>query len=618
MSYCLNPNCLSRQNPDDAIICQHCKSRLLLNDRYHPLYPIGRGGFGSTFLARDAYKPSKPNCVIKQFHGKGLEDAAKAEELFHREAELLDKLGKHLQIPELLAHFKQDDYLYLVQEFIDGQNLNQELKQEGIFSEEKVWRFLEELLFILQFVHQNNVIHRDIKPENIIRHRTLNKLFLVDFGIAKNATEATFNKTGTVIGSEGYTAPEQHEGKPALTSDLYSLGATCYHLITRSDPSRLLYAWVDWQKELRENLERRDISYELICIVTKLLQPNINQRYQSVEEVLQDLHLEENYINTESPIIFCAPKLKPNIESWKCVNTLTGHDWDVLTVAISPDSQTIASGSTDHTIKIWNLQTGKLLSTKVHYITEKSSADIHFITFSPNGKTVVSGSWGHSGQTTIHLWELSTMKVIQTLPKNSGWVNSITFSPDGQTLASGGRDQAIKLWNLDTGKLIKRLEEHSRTVNSITFNPNGRILASGSADKTIKIWNIPTGELLNTFAEHFDSVNSVAISPDGQILASSSADTTIKIWNITTGEVLNTFAEHLGSVKSVAISPDGQILASGSTDNTIKIWHLATGELLKTFKEHSQSVNSVTFSPNGQFLASASTDNTIKIWQCNS
>ena len=287
MSYCLNPNCLSPQNPDDAELCQRCQSLLLLNDRYRPLDPIGRGGFGRTFKAIDEYKPSKPNCVIKQFHGKGFNDVAKAKELFHREAELQEKLGKHPQIPELLALCPQYNYLYLVQEFIDGRNLNQELKEEGTFSEDKIWQLLKDLLPVLQFVHTNQVIHRDVKPENIIRHTADNRLFLVDFGIAKLATEAILAKTGTVIGSEGYTASEQHEGKPRFASDLYSLGATCYHLLTYADPSRLLYSWVDWQKEVREKLENRDISDGLIDVLNKLLQPDISQRYRSAEEVLK-------------------------------------------------------------------------------------------------------------------------------------------------------------------------------------------------------------------------------------------------------------------------------------------------------------------------------------------
>jgi WD40 repeat protein len=574
MSYCLNPNCQSPPNPDDAECCHWCKTRLLLNDRYRPLEPIGRGGFGRTFKARDEYKPSKPSCVIKQFHGKGFNDAAKAKELFHREAELQEKLGKYPQIPELLALCPQDNYLHLVQEFIDGCSLNQELKEEGTFSEDNVWQLLKDLLPVLHFVHANQVIHRDVKPENIIRHSIDERLFLVDFGIAKLATEAIPAKTGTVIGSEGYTAPEQHEGKPQFASDLYSLGATCYHLLTYADPSRLLYSWVNWQKELRDKLENRDISDELIDVLNKLLQPDISQRYQSAEEVIQDLNLKLTQATAESPLVFPGSIPKPHSQTWRCVRTLTGHQWYVRTVAISPDNQTLASGATDHNINIWNLNTGEL----IHTLAQRSG-DVNSIVFSPNGKTIVSAGWASSSskpskttQKTVLLWHLSKMERLYAFLGHFGSVRSVAISPDGQTLASGAGDKTIKLWNLSTGELVNTLFGHSSSVLSVAISRDGQTLASGGGDKTIKVWNLSTGELLNTLSEHSDSVRSVTFSPDGQTLASGSDDSTIKIWHLSTGELLTTLTEHSEGVNSVTFSPDGQILASGSDDGTIKIW----------------------------------------------
>jgi WD40 repeat protein/tRNA A-37 threonylcarbamoyl transferase component Bud32 len=623
MSYCLNPNCLSPQNPENAKNCQRCQSRLLLNDRYRPLDPIGRGGFGRTFKAIDEYKPSKPNCVIKQFHGKGFDNAAKAEELFHREAELQEKLGKHPQIPELFALCPQDNYLYLVQEFIDGRSLIQELKEEGTFSEDKIWQLLKDLLPVLQFIHDNQVIHRDIKPENIIRHSAEDRLFLVDFGIAKLATEAILAKTGTVIGSEGYTAPEQHEGKPRFASDLYSLGATCYHLLTYVGPSRLLYSWVDWQKELRDNLENRDISEELIDVLNKLLQPDISQRYQSAEEVIQDLDLELTQAAPES-LLISPISATSHSQVWKCLHTIPVPTFNVRCVAISQDGQTLASGDEAHKIRIWNLHSGELLCEYVRYVYDGQSGDVYSIAFCPDGETLVSSGWGSGArsmankiQKTIQLLNFKTGEVIRYFPKTLEPAYSVAISPDGQTLASDGDNATVKLWNLRTGELLHTLSEHSKFVWSVAISPDGQTLASGSQDKTIKLWNLPTGKLIYTLSDHSEPVHAVAISGDSQTLASGSQDNTVKLWHVGTGKLRRTLSGHSGRVNSVAFSPDGQILASGSKDDTIRRWHVETGELLCTLVGESrrEGIWSVAFSPDGQILASGIGGGMIKIWQ---
>jgi WD40 repeat protein len=624
MSYCLNSRCQSPRNPDDAEHCQCCQTRLLLNERYRSVDPIGGGGFGRTFKAIDEYKPSKPYCVIKQFHGKGFpDDPAKAEELFHREAELQESLGKHRQIPELMAHFEQDNYLYLVQEFIDGRNLHQEFKEEGTFSEAKVWQLLKDLLPVLQFVHDNRVIHRDINPENIIRHNADDRLFLVDFGIAKLATEAALAKTGTVIGKPGYKAPEQHDGKPRFASDLYSLGATCYYLLTYADASRLLYNWVDWQKELRDKLEIRDVSDELISVLTKLLQPDISQRYQSAKEVLQRLNFEPTQLTTESPLILPV-SATPHPQIWNCLHTIPVRTYNVRCVAISPDGHTFASGDESHKIRIWNLHSGELQCEYERYVYDGQSGDVYSIAFSPDGETLVHSGWATGSrsmrneiQKTIQVLNFKTGEVIRYFPITLESAYSIAISPDGHTLVSDGDNATVKVWNLQTGELRYTLYGHSKVIWSVAISPDGQTIASGSQDKTIKLWNLSTRRLICTLSEHSQPVYAVAISPDSQTLASGSQDNTVKLWHIGTGNVLRTLSEHSGRVNSVTFSPDGHILASGSKDDTIRLWHVETGELLCTLVADSrrEGIWSLAFSPDGQILASGIGGGTIKIWQ---
>ncbi|MBD1803884.1 CHAT domain-containing protein [Microcoleus sp. FACHB-SPT15] len=316
--------------------------------------------------------------------------------------------------------------------------------------------------------------------------------------------------------------------------------------------------------------------------------------------------------------------------SWVLKYTLTGHSDTVVSVVISPDGTTLASGSLDHTIKLWNLATGELLST----LTGHSSVVLS-LAFSPDGKILASGSNMEFQDGNIKLWDVDTARLQQTLGGSllALRVSCIAFSPDGQTLASGHIDTTIRLWHLGSGKVRRTLRGHGWDVRSVAFSPDGQFLVSGGIDGAIKIWNWRTGELLHTlnrpspsdligslvswFDSSIGSLWSVAISPDGQTLASGGSDQPIMLWNSSTGKLLRTLTEHSGTVLSVAFSPDGQTLVSGGDDNTIRIWNFQTGELLHTLR-HLGPVKSVAFSPDGQTLVSGSADMTVKIWRLSS
>ncbi|QNH59942.1 bifunctional serine/threonine-protein kinase/formylglycine-generating enzyme family protein [Limnospira indica] len=289
MSQCLNPDCL-HINPEGSQFCQKCGSKLRLAERYYAKSILGQGGFGRTFLALDDFKPSKPPCVIKQFlpQAQGTATLEKAAQLFDQEAQRLELLGKHSQIPELLAYFTADNRQYLVQEFIEGDTLQQQLDNQGAFTENQISSLLKDLLKVLYFVHKHQVIHRDIKPENIIRRASDNKLVLVDFGASKQVQRTSLSVTGTVIGSAEYCAPEQAMGKPQYGSDLYSLGVTCLYLLTQASPSDL-YDPLESKWVWREHLNGNQVSDKLGKILDHLVETVFKKRYQSVEEVWEDL-----------------------------------------------------------------------------------------------------------------------------------------------------------------------------------------------------------------------------------------------------------------------------------------------------------------------------------------
>ncbi|MBH8567004.1 pentapeptide repeat-containing protein [Nostoc sp. CENA67] len=298
MSYCLNPICPNPENVAYSQRCQSCGSRLLLRDRYRVVEPLGQGGFGATFLAHDQALPGEPSCVIKQLRPSGTAPHVlqMARELFEREAKTLGKIGNHPQVPRLLDYFEEQEQFYLVQEYISGATLQQEVKANGIFSETAVKQFLSEILPLLQYIHEQKVIHRDIKPANLIRRTQDARMVLIDFGAVKNqVTQATNNQFGQTaltayaIGTPGFAPPEQMAMRPVYASDIYALGVTCIYLLTGKTPKD-----IDYNPTTGEMMWERlvHVSDHLINVLRKMLDVSVRNRYQAATDVLRALEIE--------------------------------------------------------------------------------------------------------------------------------------------------------------------------------------------------------------------------------------------------------------------------------------------------------------------------------------
>ncbi|WOD40467.1 serine/threonine-protein kinase [Nodosilinea sp. E11] len=259
---------------------------------------LGRGGFGATFLARDELLPGKPPCVIKQLRpsAEAPHILDMARDLFKREAKILGMIGNHPQLPRLLDYFESGQEFFLVQEYINGFTLQQEVKRGGPFTEAGVKQFLSEILSMVQYVHDNHVIHRDIKPANIIRRDQDKKLVLIDFGAVKDkvnpAQAASSDQTALTayaIGTPGYAPPEQMAMRPVYASDIYALGVTCIYLLSGKAPKDLNYDPNTGELMWREQIH---ISDHFAGVLQKMLEVSVKHRYQSVEAIHRDLDLE--------------------------------------------------------------------------------------------------------------------------------------------------------------------------------------------------------------------------------------------------------------------------------------------------------------------------------------
>ncbi len=268
-------------------------SSSLLSNRYKVTRVLAQGGFGCTYLAKDMQRPGLPTCVVKQLMPARRDPRflQVARRLFDSEAEILEVLGQHNQIPELYAFFEEQQEFYLVQQFIPGHPLTEELPpHKDIKSEFYVVNMLKELLEILAFIHQRQVIHRDIKPANIIRCNQDNRLVLIDFGAVKLMQPQSKDQTelATVaIGTRGYTPPEQFAGHPRLSSDIYALGAIAIQALTGLLPHELQpnphtgnLEWREWAQ----------VSDKFAAIIDKMVRYHASERYKSAVEVLEDLN----------------------------------------------------------------------------------------------------------------------------------------------------------------------------------------------------------------------------------------------------------------------------------------------------------------------------------------
>ena len=336
------------------------------------------------------------------------------------------------------------------------------------------------------------------------------------------------------------------------------------------------------------------------------------------------------------------------------------EDRDVNSIVFSPDGNTIASGSGNGAIRLWNTHTGEFIKYLVGH-----TKSVNSVVFSPNGNRLIS-----TGEDGVCLWDVNTGEYIDEFQipavsaafspdgktcaiasemgifvrnahtlqflerlmetagsednnfrgKDIGSIQSVAFSPDGKTIVSCGGNN-IHLWDSHTNQLLNTLVGHTESVNSVVFSPDGETIASAGNDGTIRLWDANTRKRLKASMGHAESVNSVVFSPDGETIASAGNDRTIRLWDANTGELINTLIGHIENVNTVTFSPDGNTIASGSgklvylgegedqgtcVGQEIRLWNAHTGELINTLIGHTSVVNSVVFSPDGSTIASGS------------
>lgn len=596
MPYCLNPVCPKPTNPDGNNFCQGCGARLRLGDRYMAYQPLGQGQSSRTFVGIDTQQVLDPRCIIKQF------PMGKDADAFRQETARLAELSAHPQLPGILAYFERDQRQFLVQDFVEGRSLRQQLQDEGTFGEVQIREVLHAILPVLQYLHEHSVLHRDVKPANLIRRG--DRLILVDIGAAKFVTESTLGKTGTLMGSAEYAAPEQLMGKAVYASDLYSLGVSCLELMTGLSPFDLFDTTVGqwfWRSV------SVDISDDLGRILDRLVAQKVSDRYADAASVLRDLGASPTQIQMAASWkqpVWSAIWQDKGTTPWDAVQEIAVGQ-AVNAIALHPSQPVLVTAHNDGQLRQWNTDTGELQRS-----FETDDPITPCVTLDADGQTLISG--GQDGA--LRLWDWETGGERQVLRGHGGKVTAIALHADSRCLISASHDKTLRLWHLDTGEALGVLRGHTHPIDSLACTDT--TLISGDAGGFVKLWLLRTRELLRTLSGHTARVSAVALLSDPPVALSSGWDMRLELRHPDTGGLQHNLTGHLLPISALAIAPTVPLLATGSHDTLIKLWNPQNGKLISILTGHSGAISALAFTPGGTALWSGGQeDGTLRRWK---
>ncbi|MCX6376588.1 MAG: TIR domain-containing protein [Armatimonadetes bacterium] len=287
------------------------------------------------------------------------------------------------------------------------------------------------------------------------------------------------------------------------------------------------------------------------------------------------------------------------------VIVVEGHTDGVQGVAVTPDGRLAVSGSTDKTVRVWDIEAGKCMAK-----LEGHAGYVSGVAMTPDGRLAVSSS----ADKTVRVWNIEAGKCKAKLEGHADYVLCVAVTSDGRVAVSGSADGTVRVWDIEAGKCKATLEGHTNAVFGVAVTPDGRLAVSGCIHGTVRVWDIEAGKCMAKLEGHSHAVLGVAVTPDGRLAVSGSADSTVRVWNIEAGKCTATFEGHTENVSGVAVTPDGRLAVSGSADNTVRVWDIAAGKSTAKLEGHTEKVSGVAVTPDGRLVVSGSEDRTVRVW----
>ena len=623
---------------------------------YEIISEIGRGGMGRVYKVYDSRLAREVALKVLIW---GESAASSQIERFHREARATAKL-RHPNIVAIHDIGNAEGQNYFTMDFLSGASLRDILHQRTLSSKESV-DIMIRVAAAVDYAHSQGIIHRDLKPANIIID-TDNQPKVMDFGLAKIlSSEDGLSKTGDVVGTPAYMAPEQAAGKAVDgRADVYALGATFYEMLTGRSPFQgesyvqILYQIMNkdplWPRQLNP-----EIPVELEAICMKCLEKNADKRYATAADLHTDL---DNY-RQHKPI-----SARPPTPLTLVVKFVLRHR--ALSVSVATVLLTLIAGVIFF-LYMWQIEhaqrqqvekakqieqeqrlQAEAAKKQVEEIKQQKELEakeakvrLAQIALKKAEEACDRQDWRqcgvYAGAALDFLKAINCPEVLllkdqaRTLIKHAlhrygllwqsaayATVNHLAYSPDGSHIATSGNDERVYLWRADSGELLREFPGHRGQPTLVCFSPDGQILASGAADTNVRLWSVASGELLKTFTQHHAAITTLTFHPAGKMVASASSDGEAYLWNRADSEQ-HWLQGHHGYVTALAFSPDGRTLVSAASDCQLKLWDTGTGRMTKTIETPNYLVTALTFaSDSAVVMTAAKNSDKLRCWNLNS